>query len=172
MLFSNKNKITESQLAEFLYYAAKKFGIEAAQHEMKRAESPFKDAIPEIFEYERMIVIFWIIDNFFADPDRKLTASVHKEYFKELGILDDKEKVLSKVRFLMHRYKEYYDAYDNKTDNGQFILASVIAKNIFGQDRPILDFRITSQIAFDIPLLIKTLKESIFDKYKVIPNAS
>jgi hypothetical protein len=66
MTTNQKNKITEEQLAELLYYFAKKFGAGFVDHEMAKENSPFKKADKEIFAHERLIMIFWIIDKFFC----------------------------------------------------------------------------------------------------------
>jgi hypothetical protein len=166
--FSKKKKVTEEQLAELLYYFAKKFGVDFVDHEMAKENSPFKEADKEVFAHERLIMIFWIIDKFFADKERKLTASVHKKYFTDLDILNNQEAAKKEITFIMSRYKEYYDAYNEKAGAEQYFLGGVIAKNILQQDKPVLNFLTTSQIAMDIILLVKQLRESIFDQYEII----
>lgn len=163
-----KKEITEDQLAELLYYFAKKFGVDFVEHEMKKEKSPFKEADKEIFAHERLIMIFWIIDKFFADKERKLTASVHKRYFADLGILNNQEEAKKEITLIMARYKEYYEAYNEKAGAEQYFLGGAIAKNILQQDKPVMNILITSQITMDIMLLVKQLKESIFDKYEII----
>ena len=165
---NNKEKVTEEQLADALYYFAKKFGIDFVDHELAKENSPFKGADKEIFTHERLIMIFWIIDKFFADKERILTASVHKKYFTDLDILNNQEEAKKEITFIMSRYKEYYDAYNEKAGAEQYLLGGVIAKNILQQDKPVMNFLITSQVAMDVMLLVKQLKESIFDKCEVI----
>lgn len=163
----SKEKVTEEQLADALYYFAKKFGVDFVDHEVAKENSPFKEADKKTFAHERLIMIFWIIDKFFADKERKLTASVHKKYFTDLGILNNQEEAQKEIAFIMSRYKEYYEAYNEKAGAEQFFLGGAIAKNILQQDKPIVNFLITSQVAMDVMLLVKELKESIFDKYEV-----
>ena len=112
-------------------------------------------------------MIFWIIDKFFADKERKLTAAVHKQYFSDLGILNDREKAHEEISFIIRRYKEYYDAYNNEAGPEQYLLGGVIAKNILQQDKPTMNILITWQVAVEVMLLIKLLKESIFDQYEL-----
>ena len=85
---SNKEKITRDQLANALYCFAKKISVDYVSHEIQEKSSPFKNADKDVFIHERMKMIFWIIDKFFADKERKLTAAVHKCYFSDLGILN------------------------------------------------------------------------------------
>lgn len=167
-MINQKNQITEEQLAELLYYFAKKFGIDFVSHEIAQESSPFKKADKEIFAHERLIMIFWIIDKFFANKDRKLIASVHKKYFADLGILNNQEEAKNEIDFIMNRYKEYYDAYNEKAGAEQYILGGTIAKNILQEDKLVVNFLITSQVAMDVMLLVKQLKESIFDQYEVV----
>ncbi|OGL82263.1 hypothetical protein A3I41_05505 [Candidatus Uhrbacteria bacterium RIFCSPLOWO2_02_FULL_48_18] len=163
-----KNQISEEQLAESLYYFAKKFGIDFVSYEMAKESSPFKKADKEIFAHERLIMIFWIIDAFFADRDRKLTISVHKKYFADLGILNNREEVKKELDFIMSRYKEYYDAYNEKAGAEQYLLGSIVAKNILREDKLVLNILISSLVAMDVIFLVKQLRESIFDKYEII----
>lgn len=166
-MFGRKKKLTIEQLAEMLYYFANKFSVDYVPHEMSKTYSPFKDADEDVFIHERLIMIFWIIDRFFADKERKLTAAVHKQYFSDLDILNDREKSQEEISFIMSRYKEYYDAYSDEAGPEQYFLGGAIAKNILQQDKPTMNFLITSQVAMDVMLLIKQLKESIFDQYEL-----
>lgn len=165
-MFGRKKKLTTEQFAEMLYYFATKFSVDYVIHEISRENSSFKDADKEVFMHERLILIFWIIDAFFADEERKLTAAVHKHYFSDLGILNDQEKAQEEISFIMSRYKEYNDAYSDGA-GPQYFLGGAIAKNILQQDKPTMNFLITSQVAMDVMLLSKQLKESIFDQYEL-----
>lgn len=166
-MFDKKKKLTIEQFAELLYYFAKKFSVDYVPHEMNKANSLFKEANKNVFIYERLIMIFWIIDKFFADKDRKLTAAVHKQYFTDIGIINNQEKTKEEIDLIVSRYKEYYDAWNDKGPE-QFILGGVIAKNIFQKEKMVLDALIISYIVGDVYALIAQIRASIFDKYELI----
>jgi hypothetical protein len=165
---NNKEKVTREQLAAALYYFAKKVSVHDVLHEMSKENSPFKNADKDVFMHESLIMSFWIIDKFFADKERKLTAAVHKKYFTDLDILNNQEEAKEEISFIMNRYKEYYDAYNAKAGLEQYFLWGAIARNILQQDKPVMNFLINSLVGIDVMLLIKELKESIFDHYEII----
>lgn len=165
-MFGRKKKLTTEQLAEMLYYYAKKDSFNYVHNEVHRENSPFKNADTNIFIHERLIIIFWIIDAFFADKKHKLTGGIHKQYFSDLDIINEQERVQEKISFILSRYKEYYDAYSDKAGSEQHFLHATIAKNILQQEKPVMDFLITLQVGIDFMLIIKLLKETIFDQYK------
>lgn len=161
-----RQEITQKELAELLYYFVQKYGIEFADHEMKKDHSLFKTADKANFARERIILIIWIIDKFFSDKERKLTASVHKEHLIALGILNNETEAKKEILSFVSRYKEYYDAWDEKSAD-QSILSGVIAKNIFQDEKLSVNALITSYIVGDIYALKSHLEENIFNKYVV-----
>lgn len=159
--------ITRKELAELLYYFVQKYGAGFVDHEMAKENSLFKKADRTNFVRERMIMIFWIIDKFFSDEERKLTASVHKEHLKILGILNNEKEAKIEISFFVNRYKEYYEAWNDKSLE-QFILGGVIAKNIFQDEEKSLDALVASYVVGDIYALKMQLQENIFNKYTVV----
>ena len=99
-MFGRKKKLTTEQLAEILYYFSKKFSVDYVPYEMSKENSPFKNADEDIFIHERLIMIFWIIDKFFADKERKLTAAVHRQYFSDIGILNNQQRAQEEIIFI------------------------------------------------------------------------
>ncbi|MFH1712780.1 MAG: hypothetical protein ABH896_01145 [Candidatus Jacksonbacteria bacterium] len=164
---AGKKKVTKEQLAELLYYFANKFTTDFVSHEMAREKSLFKNVDKDIFIHERLIMIFWIIDKFFGDEKRTLMSALHKKYFTDLGILNNPEESKKEMSFFMSRYKEYYDAWNDKGSE-QFILGGVIAKNIFREEKTVLNANIIFHIVMDVYALIKQIKGSVIDKYEII----
>ncbi|MDP2683312.1 MAG: hypothetical protein Q8P28_11055 [Deltaproteobacteria bacterium] len=163
----NKSRITREQFAELLFYFTKKFTEDFVPYEMAKENSPFKNVDKDVFLHERLIMIFWIIDKFFGDEERTLMSAIHKKYFTDLDILNNPEESKKEIEFFMSRYKEYYDAWDDKASD-QFILGGVIAKNIFQEEKMVLNANIILHIVLDVYALIKQIRESIIDKYEVI----
>lgn len=138
---------------------ASKFSRGYVDNELQRSNSIFKDVDRERFLKERLILIFWLIDKFLADPARKLTAAIHERYFSLRGLMQNQEALRKESLWILSRYKEYYAAWDDKPNADQDILASMVAKNILGLDRPIWDAKITVEVSSDLLLLIKSLKD-------------
>lgn len=78
---------------------ASKFTRGYVDNELQNQTSPFRDADRERFLKERLIVIFWLIDKFLADPKRKLTAAVHQKYFEMRGLLSNSEEAKKGSKF-------------------------------------------------------------------------
>lgn len=166
-MFGRKKKLTIEEFVEVIYYFARKFSVDYVSHEMGKENSPFKDVDKDVFIHERFLLIFWIIDKFFADTERKLIVAVHKQYFSDLGILNNQEKVKKEISFIKNRFKEYNDAHSDKAGPEQHFLGAAIAKNILQQDKLTMNFLISSLVAMDVMLLVKQMKESIFDQYEL-----
>ena len=166
-MFGRKKKLTTEQLAKLSYRFAKEHSLDYAHHEQQSEKSPFKDVHLETLAHERLILAFWVIDAFFADKEHKLTGGLHKEYFLDTNILQNKEKTQIEMTLIMNRYKEYYDLYDNEAGSEQHLLNASIAKNFLQQQEPVMNFLVSMQVGIDFVLLIKLLKESIFDQYEL-----
>lgn len=162
-----KEKLTIEQLAELSYYFAKKFGLEYVKHELSKENTPFKQVDKNIFAHERLIMIFWILDRMVSDKDRKLMSAIHKMYFEDIGILNKPDEMKKEISFIMDRYKEYYDAWDDNASSEQWILGGAIGKNIFQKDKILLNADISFLIIMDVLQLMKQIKESIIDKYEI-----
>lgn len=163
-----KKKVTRDELAGMLYCFANKFSVDYVPHEMAKENSPFKSADKDVFIHERLILIFWIIDAFFSYKEQKLMAAIHKKYFADKGIMKSPVDSKKEETFIMGRYKDYYGAYNKDAGSEQHLLGGVIAKNILQQDKPIMNILTTSMVAMDVMLLVKQLKESVFDKYEIV----
>jgi len=155
--FTRKKKVTSDDRALALLQFASKFTKEYVDHELKNQASPFKVADRERFLKERLIVIFWLIDKFLADPDRKLTAAIHQKYFEMQGLLGNPEGAKKEASLILSRYKEYYSAWNEKSPSEQLALAAVIANNILGGDEPILAAGVTFPTSADLLLTLKAL---------------
>lgn len=174
-MFGKKKRVTIEELAQMLYYFARKFSVDYVSYEMNREESFFKNADRHIFEHERLMMIFWIIDRFFLEGTNgryKIMAFIHRQYLIDLGVMNDLGEPIDKKRagdellLMDNRCREYNRVYDN-TKSEQSLLGGVIAKNILQQDKIVTNFLIMSEVAIDVALLIKQLKESIFNKYEI-----
>lgn len=165
---NNKEKVSRDQLAGILYHFSKKFSADYVSHEISKEDSPFKEADEDVFTHERLIMIFWVIDKFFSDKERKLMALIHKHYFVDSGLINDKESAKEEMALIIRRYGEYHEAHNANAGVEQYLLGGVIARNILQKERSEMNLLITSEIAMDITLLIKEIKESIFDKFEII----
>ena len=103
---------------------------------------------------------------FVADEDRKLMSAIHKIYFEDINLLDDKKKANQEISFIMNRYKEYYNAYNDKAGAEQSLLEAVIAKDILQKSKP--EFSLAFPVATDVILLIRQLQELILDKCELV----
>lgn len=169
-MFNNNNKkkkITKEQFAELLYCFANKSTIDSYSREITKEKSLFKNVDKDAFIHERLIMIFWIIDKFFSDKKKTLMSAIHKKYFTDLDILNNPKESKNEINFIMSRYKEYYDAWDDKGSE-QFILGGVIAKNIFQKEKVVLNVLIMFNVVMDIYASIRYIKDSIIDKYEII----
>ncbi len=153
-----KNISLDEQANELLQFASK-FVRGYVDRELNNNKSVFKGVDRERFLHERLIVVFWLIDKFLADPEHKLTTAIHEKYFKLRGFMQNREEAEKEANLIILRYKEYYDSWNDKSVTEQQFLASVIAKNIFGLDHPVMNAMVTFEISIDLPFMIKSLKD-------------
>lgn len=92
---------------------------------------------------------------------------IHKTYFEACGLMQNKERAIAEKALIISRLKEYDNAFQPSAGSEQFLLGGVIAKNILGQEKLMLDAMVSFQIATHVLLLMKEVK-GICDKYKVV----
>lgn len=159
------------QLADLYLHAAIRLSEDYVSRETAKVESPFKSIDKDYFIHERFALVFWIIEKFFADEDGNLIDIIHTLYCEHLGISATDEKLTDEIMFFISRSKEYSEACQTdikelKPDS--FIwLSSVVGKNIFQKEKPVLDLGIMFRINIEINGIIRFLGESIYSKYEI-----
>ncbi len=165
-----KQKITTEQFFDCLQYLVRKLSFEYVPHAMHQPASPFKDADETIFIHERIIIIFWIIDRFFPNKNIDIVSGLLKRCLVDLKIITSKEtqeeEIRNEIVFITKRYSEYNEAYTLEADEQQFVLGSVIGKNILSLDKPALNTNTIFWVISDFFNLIKLLK-GFFDQYQI-----
>lgn len=153
-LFKRKRISFNDRVAALLQFASK-FGRGYVDHELENNESLFYGIDRERFLHERLILMFWLIDKFISDPERKVMAALHQKYFESTGLIADKKSMMKEVSFIVSRYKEYHDSWNAKSSE-QWLLGSVIAKNYLGESEP-ANITKSLPVQLDLGLTIKHL---------------
>jgi hypothetical protein len=168
-----KKELKIEKFAALCFHAVEKLSEEFTPIMMAKENSPFKDINKEVFINERFVLVFWVINKFFAPTVKEgdLMNHIYTFYFSHLGILNNEEEIRNKLEFFSNRFEEYDGAFINNirdlnSDSFMFI-SSVIGKNIFQKDKPILNINIMMHISLELQNMIIFIGASIFDKYRV-----
>lgn len=170
---SQKTKISSKEIGKALFVFVKRFSKALyinLKPEIEKIGIKFDNDREITFSQETIIINLWIISKVLS-PDKKVLDELHKIYLSIYTNLarNEKEKKLfarQAEKELYERYKEYYDAWNDKSRGNQTVLALTMLEHMINKgnlDKKLVKKLVNIMLTYRINMHILTVMRTILD---------